>query len=90
MLINGAELGSAFSAPAIAGIWELYEHNWSSGTNTIAVIEIINLSTIGDIGSGNDFALDDISFTPGTVPIPPALWLFGSGLLGLVSVTRFK
>jgi len=33
-------------------------------------------------GSGNDIVLNS------TVPIPPAVWLFGSGLLGLVGVAR--
>jgi hypothetical protein len=28
-------------------------------------------------------------FTP-TIPIPPALWLFGSGLLGLIGIARKK
>ena len=30
------------------------------------------------------------SVTPSTVPVPPALWLFGSGLLGLVGIARKK
>ena len=29
---------------------------------------------------------DDLSFT--TVPIPAAVWLFGSGLLGLIGISR--
>ena len=28
--------------------------------------------------------------TVGAVPLPPALWLFGSGLLGLIGVARRK
>ena len=39
-------------------------------------------------GSGVDFAMDDFSFS--AVPIPPALYLFGSGLLGLVGVAKRK
>jgi hypothetical protein len=31
-----------------------------------------------------------VAVTPSTVPIPPALWLFGSGLLGLIGVARKK
>jgi len=27
---------------------------------------------------------------PSAVPLPPALWLFGSGLLGLIGVARMK
>jgi hypothetical protein len=32
------------------------------------------------------FHLDDVSATP--TPIPAAVWLFGSGLLGLIGVRR--
>lgn len=30
----------------------------------------------------------DLTLTPQTVPVPPALWLFGSGLIGLVGMAR--
>jgi len=59
--INGIALGPSFFAPGATGVWELYEANWNSGALAFAAIEIINLSTIGDVGAGNDFALDDIS-----------------------------
>ncbi|MDT8283315.1 MAG: VPLPA-CTERM sorting domain-containing protein [Gammaproteobacteria bacterium] len=29
-----------------------------------------------------------LSITPSAVPVPAAVWLFGSGLLGLVGVAR--
>lgn len=38
--------------------------------------------------SGHLYA--DISIQTSAVPVPPALWLFGSGLFGLVSVARRK
>ncbi len=34
--------------------------------------------------------LDDLTFGTAAVPVPAALWLFGSGLLGLVAVARRK
>jgi hypothetical protein len=37
-----------------------------------------------DIGSGNSMTVTSIS----AVPIPAAVWLFGSGLLGLMSMVR--
>ena len=58
--INGIAL-APFFAPGATGVWELYEANWNSGAFAFAAIEIINLSTIGGAGAGNDFALDDIS-----------------------------
>ena len=39
-----------------------------------------------DIGSGNSLYVDSIS----AVPVPAAVWLFGSGLLGLIGIARRK
>lgn len=46
-----------------------------------------------DHGSTNGYAVEITAdtFVPGPpVPVPPAVWLFGSGLLGLVSIARHK
>jgi len=56
---------------------------------------------VGDFGNVTDQAVDagiisaggmpaSSSLAPAVVPIPPAIWLFGSGLLGLVGVARRK
>ncbi len=39
-----------------------------------------------DIGSGNSLTVVSVS----SVPVPAAVWLFGSGLIGLLSVARKK
>lgn len=39
-----------------------------------------------DIGSGNSLTVLSVS----TVPVPPAVWLFGSGLVGLIGIARRK
>ena len=39
-----------------------------------------------DIGSGNSMTVTAIN----TVPVPAAIWLFGSGLLGLIGISRRK
>ena len=39
-----------------------------------------------DIGSGNSIHVTSVSY----VPVPAAVWLFGSGLLGLIGVARRK
>ena len=51
-------------------------------------IDTLTYSTIGgDIGGD----VRGMAFvTPSAVPIPSALWLFGSGLLGLVGIARRK
>jgi hypothetical protein len=39
---------------------------------------------------GSSVIADNFSFTVAPIPLPPALYLFGSGLLGLVGVARKK
>lgn len=34
------------------------------------------------------YTMDDVKYTPSAVPIPPSVWLLGSGLLGLVGLRR--
>jgi gliding motility-associated-like protein len=57
--INGIPLGSDFSAPSTTCQWQQFYTTWNAGNNTSAVIAIINKNTRT---SGNDFALDDLSF----------------------------
>ena len=73
--VNGALLGST-SANDIAGGLTL--------TLSIAGIHSIRLSeTVADI------AFDDLTFNDVTpIPLPAALWLFGTGLLGLIGAAR--
>ncbi len=41
-----------------------------------------------ELNMGGSGAIDNIRFT--VVPIPPAVWLFGAGLIGLVGLARRK
>jgi len=59
--INGNLLGQDFTAPAGTCTWEQFFEIWNSGNETNIEICIVNQNT--SIG-GNDFALDDISFSP--------------------------
>jgi hypothetical protein len=56
----------------------LYQFDWQS-------VDEVVMSTFGGTGW---FVMDDIEYS--VVPIPPALWLFGSGLLGLIGIARKK
>jgi len=58
--INGEVIGTPFSAPSSIGSWDTFNAIWYSGINTVAEICIIN-QNIG--GGGNDFGLDEITFT---------------------------
>lgn len=59
--INGTPIGSPFQASNTSCLWEQFYTTWNSGSNTSAVISIINKN---ELNWGNDFALDDISFAP--------------------------
>jgi hypothetical protein len=41
-----------------------------------------------DFGRSNLFLVDDITLSTAAVPVPAAAWLFGSGLIGLLSLAR--
>lgn len=57
--INGSLIGPVFHAPLTGGTWSNFFVNWNSGTNTTAVITIVDQNISG---GANDFALDDIDF----------------------------
>ena len=88
--INGVLVGSAFNAPQDAGEWEEQAFSWSSELAASALIEILNPSTQY---TGNDFALDDLSFvqTSGpisTVPEPATVALVVVSLIGVAGTRR--
>jgi hypothetical protein len=58
--INGTQLGN-ITLTSTTGQWLNFTVRWDSGSNTTATIGIVNQNTAA---SGNDFALDDISFAP--------------------------
>lgn len=60
--INGVLIGNEFLSPTQTATWQRFYQVWNSGNSTTAVIRIVNQNTEG--GGGNDFALDDISFSP--------------------------
>ncbi len=59
--INGKDVGQLITAPLPTCTWTQFYTTWNSGSNTTAVISIVNKNTQIQ---GNDFALDDISFAP--------------------------
>lgn len=87
-LVNGSSLGTPLLASSTLCQWNQFYGVWNSGSNTSATICIINqqLET-----SGNDFALDDITFSPlcsftdsievTVLPPAPELYLGDGGTL---------
>jgi gliding motility-associated-like protein len=59
--INGGLLGSVFQASPITCNWNQFAEFWNSGSATTAEICIVNVNLTP---AGNDFALDDIVFSP--------------------------
>ena len=59
--INGITIGDPLMAPFPTGQWLNFYSIWNSGASTSATICITNQN---NLDSGNDFALDDISFAP--------------------------
>ncbi len=59
--INGVTIGDPLLAPFTTGQWVNFYSVWNSGVSTTATICISNQN---NQDSGNDFALDDISFAP--------------------------
>lgn len=58
--INGQVLGTPFNAPFNINNWVQFYETWNSGNATSATICVVNQNTNP---SGNDFALDDITFS---------------------------
>lgn len=59
--INGTQIGSVFSPTLTGCSWSQFTTTWNSGITTSAQICIVNQNTSA---SGNDFAIDDITFAP--------------------------
>jgi hypothetical protein len=78
--INGAQIGSDLPLSATAGQWQNFYASWNSGSSASAMITIADETTVS---LGNDFALDDLSFSTNalaavTASIYPAIeidWL---------------
>jgi hypothetical protein len=57
--VNSALVGSLLTATAPGGIWAKYTTMWSSGTNTMATIEIVDTNLVA---ATNDVVIADMFF----------------------------
>jgi len=76
VFVNGVQVGSPFSVPAQNGQWGQFAVPWNSGTSDVATIKIVDLNT--DF-VGNDFTLDDLSFTGPTIDTGPTATFSSNG-----------
>jgi hypothetical protein len=69
--------------------------NGPSGAFTTYLFNVVATGTSTEIRFGlrhdpSYLALDNVSVTPSAVPVPAAVWLFGSGIAGLMGTRRKK
>ena len=73
--------------------WTTYNYSTVADASATGGITLQFNSTCGaDPGCFADFYIDNVSISAdvNAVPVPAAVWLFGSGLVGLVGVARRK
>ena len=61
--------------------------------NTLSFFGIISTDSLFssvDLGGEAYFYFDNVTYAPAVVPVPAAVWLFGSGLIGLIGIARRK
>lgn len=83
---NASVLGGISTAITGTGTVALYD---ITGTGSVSSkLNTVTLGTVSLSSSGLVFATSSVA--PPPVPLPPAVWLLGSGLLGLAGVARRK
>lgn len=60
VMLNGVQVGVAQSAPSAVGQWSLRTQTFTAPANGVCTLALQGVITAG---SGNDFGLDDVSFT---------------------------
>ena len=84
-------LGYYFNDPNLGNQAMDSVYNLSFTFNHSASDMVLNFSAYGLQGlTDESWGLDNVKIDVAPVPVPPAVWLFGSGLLGLVGVARRK
>jgi hypothetical protein len=88
---NGSGLSvtetSKFKNIQLDGYW------YQTSSGTLARTFFFNNGAQGNIGTGSQlfvWPVADGDIFASTIPLPAAVWLFGSGLLGLVGIARKK
>jgi hypothetical protein len=84
-------LGYTFTDPIVTdeSMDSVYNFSFMFAHNASDLV--LNFSATGLQGLADEsWGLDNVQVAVAPVPVPPAVWLFGSGLLGLIGVARKK
>lgn len=81
VLIDG--VGLSLTSGAISGAWTTF-------TGTFTATSASSLLSINNGAPGNPIVFVDNVSVVSAVPVPAAAWLFGSGLIGLIGLSRRK
>ena len=93
--ITGEQLCASACAIALVNSFQIAVGDWEFDPD--GALHEYNLPTLYqlDISTGthavlNGFQLgyDDLEFSPSPLPVPAAVWLFGTALLGFVGMSR--
>lgn len=87
---SGATLLTLSNLTALAGIAEAQNYNFAAVSGVSAIDFIINSNLRFDNGnaSPNYTGVAEVAFNGTVVPVPAAIWLFASALLGIMSLNR--
>lgn len=84
-IVGGDPLSKIFTVDPYSPTW--IEFNWNNVSH-LMMSSYGGTPAGGVIGSGTQFIMDDFTYHLASVPVPAAVWLFGSGLIGLIGVAR--
>jgi len=83
--------GPFFGVPGDPDAWQSFSVTTTLGSDVSGGVTLQLKSSCGGAASCvSDVYFDNASMTVAAVPVPAAVWLFGSGLLGLIGVARRK
>jgi len=84
-------LGGGPLFPASSTTWQFYTFTTTLGPDVSNGLTLqFNAATGAIAGSTSLLEIDNVSIQANVIPVPAAVWLFGSGLVGLVGVARRK